>query len=96
MNNYTVEDVEVIGFNTKDNVVVLTGTKVVIEKPEPANQYGQKLTVYVDVTDKDDGHVTIHTDGEDKYTATVTFTRYNQSFVVGSYIVDATVTPVNG
>ena len=31
--------------------------------------------------------------GEGKYTATVIFTRYNQSFVVGSYVVNATVTP---
>ena len=32
--------------------------------------------------------------GDGKFTATVTFTRYNQSFVVGSYVVNATVTPV--
>lgn len=31
--------------------------------------------------------------GDGKYTATVIFTRYNQSFVVGSYVVNATVTP---
>ena len=31
--------------------------------------------------------------GEGKYSATVTFTRYNRSFVVGNYVVNATVIP---
>lgn len=34
--------------------------------------------------------------GDGKFTATVTFSRYNQSFVVGTYKVEATVTAVNG
>ena len=33
-------------------------------------------------------------DGDGKFMATVIFNRYNQSFVVGSYVVNATVTPV--
>ena len=43
------------------------------------------ITVQVDFTNA--------ASGDGKYTATVTFTRYNQSFVVGSYVVNATVTP---
>lgn len=35
-------------------------------------------------------------DGDGKFVATLIFTRYNQSFVVGNYIVEATVTAVDG
>ena len=52
------------------------------------------------ITEKD---ITIQVDfanatvgGDGKFVATVTFTRYNQSFVVGTYVVNATVTSVNG
>ena len=46
------------------------------------------LTVQVDFANA--------TAGDGKYTATVIFTRYNQSFVVGNYTVNATVTQVEG
>ena len=62
-----VEDVEVIGFNTLEEVVVTTGTKVVIEQPAPVDQHGQKLDVCVDVIDDDGAHVTIHKDGGVSY-----------------------------
>ena len=45
------------------------------------------ITVQVDFS-----NATVNGDG--KFTATVTFSRYNQSFVVGSYVVNATVSPV--
>jgi len=58
---------EVIGFNTKENVVVTTGTKIVLEKPAPVDQNGTSLDVYFDVTDKNGGHITTFTDGENEY-----------------------------
>jgi len=62
-----VEDVEVIGFNTKESVVVTTGTKILLEKPEPVDQHGEKLTVYTDVTTADGKHVSLYEDVNGEY-----------------------------
>jgi len=61
-----VEDVEVIGFNTKESVTVLSNTKIVLEKPEPVDQYGETLTVYTDVTTADGKYVNVYTEGDNK------------------------------
>lgn len=64
---------------------------VILRGPEYQLPYikGTDVTVQVDFSD-----ATANSNG--KFTATVTFTRYNQTFVVGNYVVDATVTSVNG
>ena len=81
-----VEDVEVIGFNTKESVSVLSNTKIVLEKPEPVDQYGEKLTVYTEVTTSDGKHVTIHDDGAFDY--------FNA--VSGEYKINYVVYPKDG
>jgi len=62
--------------------------EVIMRGPDYQLQYIKEadITAQVDFSD-----ATV--DGDGKFVATVIFTRYNQSFVVGSYVVNATVTP---
>ena len=75
---------QVIGFNTKDNVVVLTGTKVVLERPAPVDQNGTKLNVFFDVVNKNGGHVATYADGNDEYFY-ANGTEYTISYAVYTY-----------
>ena len=84
-----VENVEVIGFDVQSGVVVTTGTKVVLEKPQPVNQHGTSLNVYFDVIDATGGHVATFTDlsGNEYFIAkgtgyTISYVVYPQDKVV--------------
>ena len=59
--------VTVIGFDSLSNVYVPTGSKVVITKPNPVNQYGEPLNVYFDVTNSLGGFVPVTTSGKESY-----------------------------
>ena len=58
---------EIIGFDTRESITVLTGTKIIIERPEPITQNGTRLSVFFDVVNKDGGHVATYADGDDEY-----------------------------
>lgn len=61
---------------------------VTMRGPDYQLQYIKEADIKVQVDFSD-----ATANGEEKYTATVIFTRYSKSFVVGSYVVNATVTP---
>ena len=62
--------------------------EVIMRGPDYQLQYIKEADITVQV---DFSGATV--DGDGKFVATVIFTRYSKSFVVGSYVVNATVTP---
>ncbi|MBE6957996.1 MAG: hypothetical protein E7447_02430 [Ruminococcaceae bacterium] len=73
-----------VDFKTKYLDVIMRGPDFQLPYIDP-----EDITVQVDFS-----NATV--DGDGSFTAAVIFTRYNQSFVVDHYIVEAIVTPVNG
>lgn len=63
--------------------------EVIMRGPDYQLPYIKETDIIVQV---DFSNATV--DGDGKFAASVIFNRYNQSFVVGSYVVNATVTPV--